>query len=62
MLRIFIKVGNYNPVEVDKARNEEMAKIIIANHEKKDRYEIEVEHYKMPTAWNGKYPVYFIGK
>ena len=44
--------------EVQKARNAEIAELYIKNFEKQDRYEIEVEGYKMPTFWNGKYPEY----
>lgn len=59
MLKVYMKVGEYNPVAVDKARTANDAEALIRKMEKADRYEIEVEKYKMPTAWGGKYPVYF---
>jgi hypothetical protein len=57
-MKIYVKIGNREPVVIDKARNKESAEAKIARFEREDRYEIEVEKYKMPEAWSGKYPVY----
>lgn len=61
-MKIYVTIGNNAPVTVDKARNKEAAELKIKSFMRQDRYEIEVEKYKMPAAWGGKYPIYTYGK
>ena len=59
--RIYCRIGNDN-VFVTTTRNRTDAENLIKYYEMRDRYEIEVEKYKMPISWGGKYPEYFILK
>lgn len=61
-MKIYVTIGNREPMVIDKARSKAAAAAKIARFEREDRYEIEVEKYKMPLAWGGKYPVYTYGK
>lgn len=61
-MKIYMTVGNNAPVAIDKANSKAAAAAKIARFEREDRYEIEVEKYKMPVAWGGKYPTYSYGK
>ena len=61
-MKIYVVVGKYAPAVIGKAKTKERAEALIASYEREDRYEIEVEKYKMPEAWGGEYPRYYYGK
>lgn len=61
-MKIYVTIGNREPMAIDKARNKEAAELKIKSFMRQDRYEIEVEKYAMPAAWGGKYPTYTYGK
>ena len=61
-MRIYMTIGNGITTTLDKVRNAQEAEARIARYQREDRYEIEVEKYPMPKAWNGEYPVYTYGK
>lgn len=56
-VKIYMQVGNNEPVFLEKCRTREQAELRIHRYEREDRYQVEVEKYAMPA--NG-YPVYTI--
>ena len=56
-VKIYMQVGNNEPVFLEKCRNKESAELKIRHYERQDRYEVEVEKYAMPAHG---YPVYTI--
>ena len=61
-MKIYVTIGNREPMVIDKARNKEAAELKIRRFEREDRYEIEVNKYAMPAAWAGKDPPDTYGK
>lgn len=55
--KIYMQVGDHEPVFLEKCRTREQAELRIRRYEREDRYQVEVEKYAMPA--NG-YPVYTI--
>ena len=61
-MKIYVTIGNREPMVIDNARSKEAAETRIARYMREDRYQIETEKYKMPESWGGKYPTYTYGK
>lgn len=61
-MKIYVTIGNHAPTVIDKANSKAAAEAKIARMERLDRWDIEKEGYKMPEAWNGKYPTYSYGR